>query len=182
MADAAKLRQTLAISPAFDRVPAASVDRVQVAVLDYGFEGVVAGEGRYLPAGAEVVENYDAEFIRRNNLGDPEYRKGFEPGNRHGRDMAQIVWGLAGGRPSGPKFLCLNANGPTMLRRAVRYAEEREVDIILFSGSFDGGGNGDGRGPINRIVDEAVGPRDHVDQRVGQLRGPRLRCACSPDE
>lgn len=110
-----------------------------------------------MPATAELVENYDAEFIRRNKLGDPEYRKAFEPGNRHGRDMAQIVWALAGNRPTGPQFYLLNANGPTMLRRAVRYAVDRQVDIILFSGSFDGGGNGDGRGPINRIVDEAVG-------------------------
>src|SRR5205823_14786722 len=45
---------------------------------------------------------------------------------------------------------------PTMLRRAVRYAIERKVDLILFSGSFEGGGNGDGRGPINRIVAEAT--------------------------
>ena len=28
--------------------------------------------------------------------------------------------------------------------------------MILFSGSFEGGGNGDGRGPINRIVDDAL--------------------------
>ena len=43
-----------------------------------------------------------------------------------------------------------------MLRRAVRYAIEQRVDIILFSGSFEGGGNGDGRGPVNRIIDEAT--------------------------
>ncbi len=157
LADPAKLRRQLAISPAFDSVAPAQVDAIRVAVLDYGFEGVTAGEGRYLPASAEVVENFDVDFIRRNNLGDPDYRKSFEPGNRHGRDMAQIIWGLAGGRPSGPKFYLLNANGPTMLRRAVRFAIDRQVDLILFSGSFDGGGNGDGRGPINRIVDEAVG-------------------------
>jgi len=157
LADPAKLRRQLGLAPAYDSVPASRVDAVRVAVLDYGFEGVTSGDGRYLPTSAEVVEHYDPEFVRRNNLGDPEYRKSFEPGNRHGRDMAQVVWGLAGSRPSGPKFYLLNANGPTMLRRAVRFAVERQVDVILFSGSFDGGGNGEGRGPINRIVDEAVG-------------------------
>ncbi len=159
LADPAKLRERLGISPAYDAVPGSSVDALAVAVLDYGFEGLSpgAGDGRYLPPSAEVVEDYDPAFVRRNALGDPEYRKAFEPGNRHGRDMAQIIWALTGSRPSGPKFYLLNANGPTMLRRAVRFAVERQVDVILFSGSFDGGGNGDGRGPINRIVDEAVG-------------------------
>ena len=158
-ANPAKLRERLGISPAFDAVPGPSVDAVKVAVLDYGFEGIPQGpgDGRYLPTSAEVVEDFDPEFVRRNNLGDPEYRKAFEPGNRHGRDMAQIIWALAGSHPSGPKFYLLNANGPTMLRRAVRFAVEKQVNIILFSGSFDGGGNGDGRGPIDRIVDEAVG-------------------------
>ena len=159
LADPTKLRERLGISPAFDSVPASSVDAVKVAVLDYGFEGITqaSGDGRYLPTSAEVVEDFEPEFVRRNNLGDPDYRKAFEPGNRHGRDMAQIIWALAGSRPLGPKFYLLNANGPTMLRRAVRFAVEKQVDIILFSGSFDGGGNGDGRGPIDRIVDEAVG-------------------------
>ena len=70
--------------------------------------------------------------------------------------MAQIVWAMTGAHPDGPKFYLLNANGPTMLRRAVRFAIEQQVDVILFSGSFEGGGDGDGRGPINRIVAEAL--------------------------
>src|SRR6185437_5319662 len=120
------------------------------------FDGV--GVGRtYLPQGAVVVEHYDPDFVRRHRLGDPEYRKPFEPLNRHGRVMAQIVWAVTGARPEGPKFYLVNANGPTMLRRAVRYAIEERVDVILFSGSFEGGGNGDGRGPINGIVADALG-------------------------
>jgi hypothetical protein len=70
--------------------------------------------------------------------------------------MAQIIWAVTGSNPKGPQFFLLNANGPTMLRRAVRFAIEQNVDIILFSASFEGGGNGDGRGSINRIVSEAL--------------------------
>ena len=157
LANPKALRERLGLTPAYDSVPRAKLDAVRIAVLDYGFEGVVPGDGRYLPRSAVVVEDYDAGLVRRHGLGDPEYRKGFEPGNRHGRDMAQIVWAMTGSHSSGPQFYLLNANGPTMLRRAVWYAIEQRVDIILFSGSFDGGGNGDGRGPINRIVDDAVG-------------------------
>jgi len=153
LADPKRARERLKLSPEYDG--SSGVESIRVAVLDYGFEGLVAGRG-YLPANAVVVEDYDAEFVRRNNLGDPAYRKAFEPGNRHGRDMAQMIWAIAGSPPGGPKFFLLNANGPTMLRRAVRYAIEQGVQVVLFSGSFEGGGNGDGRGPVDRIVDEAV--------------------------
>jgi len=153
VADPREVRQRLGLVPEYENV--AGIEAIRIAVLDYGFAGL--GEGRpYLPANAEVVEHYDPEFVRRFNLGDPEFRKGFEPENRHGRVMAQIVWSVTGFHPGGPKFYLLNANGPTMLRRAVRYAIEQKVDVILFSGSFEGGGNGDGRGPINHIVDEAL--------------------------
>ena len=153
LSDVKAIRERLGIAPAYDNV--AGIESVKVAVLDYGFDGLGAGRG-YLPEGAEIVENYDPEFVRRFGLGDPEYRKPFEPMNRHGREMAQIVWSVAGSKPAGPKFFLLNANGPTMLRRAVRYAIEKQVDVILFSGAFEGGGSGDGKGPIDRIVDEAV--------------------------
>ena len=153
LADAREVRQRLGLVPEYEHF--AGIEAVKIAVLDYGFDGL--GGGRpYLPADAEVVEHYDPDFVRRFGLGDPEFRKAFEPLNRHGRVMAQIVWAVTGSHPRGPKFYLLNANGPTMLRRAVRFAIEKRVDVILFSGSFEGGGNGDGRGPINRIVDEAV--------------------------
>jgi hypothetical protein len=132
------------------------VGRLKVAVLDYGFDGFDPAR-RVLPANSVVVEHYDPEFVRRNELGDPAFRKAFAPGNKHGRAMAQIVWAVTGRKPEGPQFYLLNANGPTMLQRAVRYAIEQKVDVILFSNTFDGGGNGDGRGPINRIVQEATG-------------------------
>jgi hypothetical protein len=154
MIDAQAVRNRLGLVPEYEDF--AGIESVKIAVLDHGFEGV--GSGRpYLPDSAVVVEHYDPEFVRRQGLGDPGYRKAFEPANRHGRIMAQIIWAVTGSHPGGPQFYLLNANGPTMLRRAVRYAIEQRVDIILFSGSFEGGGNGDGRGFINHIVDEALG-------------------------
>jgi hypothetical protein len=152
LANADEVRQRLGLLPEYSDL--VSVEALKIAVLDYGFDGV--GRRAYLPASAVVVEDYDPDFVRRHNLGDPAYRKPLEPGNRHGRTMAQIIWAMTGSRPGGPQFFLLNANGPTMLRRAIRYAIEQKVDLILFSGSFEGGGNGDGRGPINRYVGEAL--------------------------
>jgi hypothetical protein len=153
LADAVAVRARLGLDREYEGI--AGIESVKVAVLDYGFEGIDSGRA-YLPASTVIVEHYDPALVARFGLGDPGYRKGFEPGNRHGRLMAQIVWAVTGFRPGGPTFYLLNANGPTMLRRAVRYAIERKVDVILFCGSFEGGGNGDGRGPINRSVSEAA--------------------------
>ncbi len=153
LANADNVRRQLGLLPAYANLT--GLRSVRIAVLDHGFEGV--GVGRpYLPADTVVVEHYDPEFVRRFNLGDPAFQKPFVPGNTHGRSMAQLVWAMTGNSPHGPHFYLLNANGPTLFRRAVRYAIEQKVDIILFSEDFEGGGNYDGRGSINAIVDDAI--------------------------
>ena len=81
---------------------------------------------------------------------------------------------VTGQSPRGPQFYLLNANGPTMLRRAVRFAIDRKVDVILFSNTFDGGGNGDGRGPDQSNRPGGHQRRHHLDQRRRQLRAARL--------
>lgn len=146
-------RQKIGLTTEYTNI--SGIDNVKIAVLDYGFDGV-DGKRPYLPLNTVVVEHYNRAFIAKHNLGDPDYNKPFAPGNTHGRSMAQIVWGLTGHRPEGPKFYLLNANGPTLFRRAVKYAMEEHVDIILFSGVFEGAGNGDGRGFLNRAVSEAL--------------------------
>jgi hypothetical protein len=153
LANADDVRKRLGLLPEYENVP--GIEAIKIAVLDYGFDGL-GGARQYLPANAVIVEHYDAEFVRRHKLGDPEFRKAFAPQNSHGRSLAQIVWAVTGLHPNGPQFFLLNANGPTMLRRAVRYAIDAKVDVILFSGTFEGGGNGDGRGPMNRIVADAL--------------------------
>ncbi|CAN5694473.1 hypothetical protein BH23PLA1_BH23PLA1_12770 [soil metagenome] len=153
LADARAWRERIGLEPEYRGI--AGLESIKIAVLDYGFDRMDLGRP-YLPESTEIVEHYPPEFLaRHSDLGDPNFRKPFEPGNGHGRAMAQIVWAATGADPRGPRFYLLNAGGPTLLRRAVRYAIEQEVDLILFSNSFEGGGNGDGRGPINRIVSEA---------------------------
>jgi hypothetical protein len=153
LANPEEVRKQLGLTPEYRTV--AGVEKVKVAILDYGFAGI-DGIRPYLPPNTVVVEHYDPEFVRSFQLGDPEFRRPFAPGNHHGRLMAQLVWAVSGSHPDGPQFFLLNANGPTMLRRAIRFAIEVKVDVILFSGTFEGAGNGDGRGPINAAVSEAT--------------------------
>lgn len=148
-----EVRRRLGLPPGSARVP--GIEKVKVAVLDSGFAGV-DGKRPYLPADAVVVEHYAPDFVRKFDLGDPDFQKPFRPGDVHGRLLAQVVWAATGNAPTGPKFYLLNADGPTLFRRAVRMAIELKVDVILFGGSFEGAGNYDGRGPIDRAVDDAV--------------------------
>lgn len=131
------------------------VSGITVAVLDSGFAGVSL-DRPYLPKSATLIEQYDPHWVRKHGLGDPSYLKPFVVGEAHGRQLAQLVWAATGNHPDGPKFLLLNANGPTLFRRAIRYAIEQKADIILFGGTFEGAGNYDGRGPVNAAVSEAV--------------------------
>src|ERR1700744_4206324 len=86
-----EVRQRLGLVRDYEGI--AGIESIKVAVLDFGFDGV--GSGRpYLPESTEVVEHYDPAFVRQFGLGDPDYRKGFEPLNRHGRVMAQIIWAV----------------------------------------------------------------------------------------
>ena len=153
LTNAESARRKLGLYASYPSVP--TIGRVKVAILDSGFDRI-DGKRPYLPKSAVVVEHYDPEFIKRHKLGDPDFQKPFVPGESHGRLMAQIVWAASGNSPFGPQFYLLNANGPTLFRRAVRYAIEQKVDVILFSGTFEGAGNFDGRGPINIAVDEAI--------------------------
>jgi hypothetical protein len=153
IADPFQIRKRLGVSPEYDSTT--SLAHIKIAVLDFGFEGYNPAR-KQLPASTVVVEHYSDEFVKANDLGDPDFKKGFAPGNNHGRLMAQIVWATANFAPDGPKFYLLNANGPTMFRRAIHFAVQEQVDVILFCSSFEGIGNFDGKGPINAIVDEAL--------------------------
>src|SRR5689334_23830643 len=77
----AEIKKQLGLVPAYENLP--EVERLKVAVLDYGFDGI-DGVRPFLPPGTVLVEHYDPEFVRRHDLGDPEFRKGFAPGNKHG--------------------------------------------------------------------------------------------------
>jgi hypothetical protein len=153
LANATDLRDKLGLTNPYRLTT--GLGRIKIAVLDYGFDGFDP-ERPCLPGPTTVVEHYDPAKIKQYALGDPDFRKGFEPNNSHGRQMAQAVWAVTNFPTDGPQFFLLNANGPTLFRRAVREAIDQKVDIILFSGHFEGGGNYDGKGTINAAVSEAI--------------------------
>lgn len=130
------------------------LSQIKIAIIDNGFMGYEP-EKKLLPDNTKLVLNYDVEMIKKFNLGDPAYTQN-QAQTEHGRVMAQIVWGITGKNPAGPQFYLLNANGITNFRRAVRYAIEEHVDIILYSQNRECCGNFDGGGFLNDIVNQAT--------------------------
>lgn len=153
--DIAAIRERLGVNSATTSGPAGARGRITVAVLDSGFDGWNS-PGAGLPADATLIDRYDDDLIRRAGGGDSAFHKPLNAGDFHGRQMAQLLCAVAGDKEAAPKLLLLNANGPTMFRRAVRAAIEAKASVILFSADFGGAGNYDGRGPINQIVNEAI--------------------------
>jgi hypothetical protein len=75
----------------------------------------------------------------------------------HGRRVAQLVWAMTGmSYDVAPQIYLLNANGLTNFRRAVRYAIQEKVDIIVYAQNWEYGGNYDGEGFVNATVYEAI--------------------------
>lgn len=146
-----EIRSKLGLDPYNDTE---RLSRIKIAVIDNGFGGMEEDK-KYLPSSTTIVLKYDPEFIKQHGLGDPEYQQG-PSGTTHGRVMAQIAWAATGMQELGPKFYLLNANGITNFRRAVRYAIEEKVDIILYSQNRECCGNFDGGGFLNAIVNQAT--------------------------
>lgn len=131
------------------------LQRVKVAIIDNGF-GDQSALVEDLPNTLfKTVLQYPEEFLKRHPRlqGDQIELED----TKHGREMATIAWGITGGsRSDAPQFYLLNGRGLTSLDRAVQYAIDEKVDIILYSQNWEYGGNFDGRGFINAMVTRAT--------------------------
>lgn len=120
---------------------------LKIAVFDNGFKGARAEIGKSLPANTMIHPG-------------PVPVEGEE--EVHGFYMARILWSLLSLdgtdlRYAPAEFHLYNTFGYSNLQAAVKDASRRGIDIVLYSQTWEYGGNFDGRGFINRLVDEAVG-------------------------
>lgn len=118
-------------------------NKVKIAILDNGFRGYKEEIGQSLPR--NTVYHSGPVAV------DPETEES------HGLFMAQIVSGLLSHAPHIKYELHLySAFGYTNFESAVNDVIESQIDIVLFSQVWEYGGNGDGRGFINKVVNRAV--------------------------
>ena len=126
---------------------------VTIAILDNGFDGLELSRGATLPAASAIEPSFTGQPAQTS----------------HGTHMAELAYALATGtndaskQKDGPELLLYVTNGPyENLESAVndliakkRRNPERPM-IVLYSQVWEFGGNGDGRGYINRLVNLGV--------------------------
>jgi hypothetical protein len=169
----------------FSKRPSRSL---RVAILDKGFDQAATVLNPACPFLVEEVREYSESFL--NRVGLPLSPAGNSPDRSpHGTGMGLIFCQLVGGRSDATieKLFLLNANGYTQLRRAVAYAVEQKIDLLLFPQSYDYLGNFDGRGLLKPIVDRYLStggfwlnPVGNAQGRVYNGRAERLNSYSSP--
>jgi hypothetical protein len=119
---------------------------LKIAVLDNGFTGVSHSIGTRLPPDTVLVEAPRPDMQNTT----------------HGTKMAEIAYAVATGHAtfrtdvSGPEIRLYNTNGYTNFAAAVDQVIEDGVDVVLYSQVWEYGGNLDGGGFINRLVNKAT--------------------------
>jgi hypothetical protein len=119
---------------------------VTIGILDNGFAGLSSATGKFLPAGLAVANA-------------PIKNESISP---HGTLLAEIVTALTSGSSTWspslpmPVIKLYNSNGYTNFANAVDQAINDHVDIILYSQVWEFGGNFDGKGFINAVVNKAL--------------------------
>lgn len=117
--------------------------RIKIAILDNGFRGYENELGKSLPRNTK----YHAGPVAV----DPETEEA------HGLVMAQIISGLLEpARGIDYELHLVSAFGYTNFEAAVKTVLRHKIDIVLFSQVWEYGGNGDGKGFINRLVSQAT--------------------------
>jgi hypothetical protein len=119
---------------------------LKIAIFDNGFNGASREIGRSLPKNTRIHKG-------------PVAQEGEE--ETHGFYMARILWSMlsnGGGdtRYAPVEFHLYNTFGYSNLKAAIDDAVKNRIDIVLYSQTWEYGGNFDGRGFINKLIDKAI--------------------------
>lgn len=135
--------QGLHLEPLYAR--SAEARPLRIAVLDNGFAGYKTVLGTLLPANT---------FYHPGPVDSPT------PGDPHGTVMAEIIYRIMtdSGKYPGltPELHLYDSRGYSNFKAAVDDCIARKVDLILYAQVWEYGGNDDGKGFINAVVDQAT--------------------------
>lgn len=144
---------------------------LKIAILDLGFRDHQSHIGKTLPAGTKYHQPAKQTF-------DPAQE------DLHGTVMAQIASGLL--KEVAPRLdyelHLFNAYLYTNLAESIKEIVNGNFDVVLYSQVWEYGGNNDGRGFINRLVNQATANGTIWINAAGNYgtttyRGPILRDA-----
>lgn len=112
--------------------------RVRVAILDKAFYGYQSEIGKSLPE--------DTKYFTGPVEVPPDLKE------THGLAMAQLLTAIM----EDPELSLYNVYGYSNLKFAIEDLTNKEIDLVLYSEVWEFGGNRDGKGFINALVDKAL--------------------------
>lgn len=112
--------------------------RVKVAILDKAFYGYQSEIGKSLPE--------DTKYFTGPVEVPPDLKE------THGLAMAQLLTAIM----ENPELSLYNVYGYSNLKFAIEDLTNKKVDLVLYSEVWEFGGNRDGKGFINALVDKAL--------------------------
>lgn len=120
--------------------------KIKIAVLDNGFHGYEKEIGKTLPANTQY------------HTGAASAADSVENKQFHGLFMAQILSMLIqkSGAQADYELHLINSYGITKFTDAVNTVIQGNFDVVLYAQVWEYGGNGDGKGFINALVDKAT--------------------------
>ncbi len=122
--------------------PAAGARKLKIAVLDNGFRDFKKARGVTLPSTTKLHTGPTAV--------DPKFEEG------HGTKIAEILAHLLDRSETKYELHLFHAFGYSNLSTAINSVIKDKFDLVLYSQVWEYGGNGDGRGFINRLVNTAT--------------------------
>jgi len=133
----------LHLTPYYNLVP---TRRVKIAIFDKGFDGYEKVLGTELPA--------DTKFFEGKVARDPS------DATDHGKFMAMLLYDLMTNSGQAPQFApdiyLYQVNGYTNFREAIDDIIVKKIDMVSYSEVRDTGGNFDGQGVWNTLVNKAT--------------------------
>jgi hypothetical protein len=120
--------------------------KIRIAILDNGFNGYLAEKGTLLPDNIEYTNSKPSATDKSPNK------------DLHGVLMAVLVNQVIkrSGVTADYEIKLFNSEGHTKFVDAVEKVIEEKFDVVLYSQVWEYGGNGDGKGFINTLVNKAT--------------------------
>lgn len=151
--DLNKLQESLNFKQFYRFASTAKMRRVRIAILDQGFKGWEQAKGKSLPADTRLFSDITSES-------QPDV-------DAHGVGMAHVIMALLTDEGNLentiPQIDFYNARGWNNLKWSVdqiaALPKHRQPDIILFAQVYALGNNWDGKGAINKKINELAGKK-----------------------
>ena len=131
-------------------------EEIKFAIISRGFEGLSSHSSQSSTARRLLPKNTELVWERNGNEeGGSDFLikpVNFSKDRRLGRHLAQLVWAMTGFAESGVQFRLYDGSTASGIDSAIADLKVWRPDVVLCTENFEGYGNFDGKGPLNKLV------------------------------